>query len=509
METQDTTVFDASTADASAGSTSDAPPPQDAVSPDSPTPEDTSSAALLAEFDDIDAPAASEPSTDDSTDSDPSLPQNSGDVPEFSDTDDTQSKAGNPDKSSASAQDDKAEPTADDADQKDEDQETPDPTADWNKLNAEDDAYIKKHLPKIEWTNARKAFKDAAMAKSYLNPLCPASQFVDNMSKKSAMRFKEVETEIIKRIAENDPVALLGRVFEATQDEEGNSDTYQRLLDSTIETNTDYVLGVLKRRGFDLAKADAPTQEHETDSADISDDEIDEFRNSASFQQWKETFPEDAEKFEKHLIDAKNAKAKIAAFDELQKKQQDQADAQKQAEAEAAQRQKQERFSADFKGIYDESVTSYVSNELDKTYGLAVTPEEKEKNPMMAFLKSAKRKLIEAGGMEGSGDFDNDLYEWGKERPAFKQAAEAMVKYTLANEKDNAKSAAAEVKKFAEVFLAERLKTPELKLVDELIQIVARDQRRNTETHEDRVPSSPYAPQSTTRGFLDDIDAIR
>jgi hypothetical protein len=153
-----------------------------------------------------------------------------------------------------------------------------------------------------------------------------------------------------------------------------------------------------------------------------------------------------------------------------------------------------------------------VNNLLDKTYGLAVSPEETEKSPMMAFLKNAKRQLILSGGINGSGDFDNDLYEWGKSRPAFKQAADAMVKYTQAGEKANALAAAKEMKPFVDLFMTERLKAvPGLEFVDQIIQLVAREQKAKLDVPNDTVPDSQISRTAAAGGgdFLADIDNLK
>ncbi|MEQ1764230.1 MAG: hypothetical protein ABL984_13955 [Pyrinomonadaceae bacterium] len=389
------------------------------------------------------------------------------------------------------------------------------PADEWNKLSEEDEKYITKHLPKVEWKNARKAFRDAAMARAYANPSCPADQFVTNLEQKSAMRFGEVETAILKRGAEKDPTEFLGKLFQATAAEDGNSDAYQRLLDTAILTNTDYVVELLGRNGKKIVDAG---QESGTQAnlPDVADAEIDELEASIALQQLAETFPEEAEKLKAVLAQSKSLKAEKSAFDEAKQKEESEKkseDTTKEQEAAAA--QAATRVKA-FNEVYEEAVTSHVTETLDKTYALKPTDQEREQAPLVAFLKDAKRTLIMAGGINGSGDFDNDLYEWGKTRPAFKQAAEAMVKFTSAGEKDNARGAAGEFKDFAKMFLDERIKLPDVAMVDQLIEIVLKAQKQGLVTKDDVVPHSPTVPGSPAaggnegvKGFLDEIDNMR
>lgn len=390
-----------------------------------------------------------------------------------------------------------AETVDDDDDDAGEAPVVPDPLTDWKKIDDETEQYIQKHIPKADWKVTRKAFRDANMAKSFMNPACPAHVFVENLANKSSMRFGEIESAILKKNAEADPVALLTKVFEATKDETGNSPAYQRLLDSTITTNPEYVQQQMKRAGYDLVKTgDGANQ---TDISNLSDAEIDAFKESTAYKQLLEVLPEDAKKLDTLLDSAKAAKVKAGELEaELAKKSEETTESPEDKQAREA-TEAQERASVEnFSKLYENEVTSFVSTSLDKTYGLEISADEKEKSPMMAKLKSAKRAIIMAGGIDGSGDFDNDLYEWGKSRPAFKQAAEAMVKFTKAGETENARAAAKEVKAFAEMFLTERMAHEDVSFIDELIQMYATQQKAALEQKtDDDTPNSPLTRSAT------------
>lgn len=492
-------------------------PPSDSANEPTPQPAADDNAAqekLLAEFDEIDAPSAEQKSDTDASAS--SLSPDaaaqakkpiSGDAPQSQDE-----KPEKPDGAQTSEGEDIPELKPD-----------ADATADdWEKNTPEEEKHIKDNLPKSEWKNAQKAFRNARMAQSFLNPNAPVSQWLENLEKKSAMRFGEVETAILKRHAEKDPVEFLGKIFEVTANAEGNSETYQRLLENVVTTNTDYVLDLLKQKGFEMATAGekgstAGAADSPLDTENLTDAEIDEFQSSAVFAEMQDAYPEKAESLKKILDGARSARAELdktaderAKFEASQKTQQTEkqkaADLQKQ-QAQADQQKKQVET---FNGVYEETVTTFVDTQLDTRLGLGVTPDEKEKNPMMAFLKEAKRTLIKSGGMNGSGDFDNDLYEWGKTRPAFMEASKAMIAYTKAGEVDNAKTSGTELRGFAEMFLNERVKLPEIALVDELIQIVARDQAARNDTRHETVPNSiaSAAAAGGQKTILDEIDNI-
>jgi hypothetical protein len=180
-------------------------------------------ADFLAEIDKIGLPASAEPvkptgtteQKDDKGKDTSSSVAKTGDAADNTTGDATsQTQEGKPEKTSAQT----AETEETDDDQDDEEpQEQPDPLTNWRKADPEDEAYIQNHLPKAEWKRARNAFKDAKALRTFLNPNVPAGIFVDNLERKSGMRFNELESEILKRNAETDPIAMLGKVFEATK----------------------------------------------------------------------------------------------------------------------------------------------------------------------------------------------------------------------------------------------------------------------------------------------------
>jgi hypothetical protein len=395
----------------------------------------------------------------------------------------------------------------DEPDDIEEEEQPPPDIDDWKKLDPEEEEYINKYVPQDRRNTVRKAYREAKMARSFINPQVPADLFVENLQKKSNMRFNEVESAILRKNAQSDPIGLLGKVFESTKDEAGNSEPYKRLLDGVIATNPEYAVDVLKRAGYDLAPAaGAANVQQEI----ISDAEIDAFTAGDAFGQLKEVLPEDATKLEAILASAKQARARVK---ELESKQQDDKPEtdEKAAAEEAIRLQAQQRtYEESFQTVYEAEVTTPVNSLLDKDYGLAVTAEEKERSPLMAKLKAAKRQVILSGGLEG-GDFDNDLYQWGQTRPAFKKAAEALVKYTQAGEKENARAAARELRPFVDMFLKERVKSDDVKFIDEIIQIVAAKQKADLDKPQDTVPDTPLVRTATATGgdkFLDELDAM-
>jgi hypothetical protein len=391
--------------------------------------------------------------------------------------------------------------------------ETPD--SDWNKISKDVADHIKQAIPKADQSLVQKHYKQGAMLRSFMNPACPPNVVVDNMESKSKMRYAAIEGEILKRNLSADPLSLLTKAFEATADESGNSEPYQRLLDATIDTNRDYVLHVLKtKHNLDLAanvngNGDATPANTGTAVNDLKDEDIDGLASGAGIQQLRETYPEEAAKLDAILNSTKELKSKAAQ--EAEAKKAAEADQTTEAQTQEAQAELA-RKTGDFVKVYSENITTPINTKLDKEYGLEVTPEEKEKSPMMAMLKGAKKQLIMSGGLDGSGNFDKDLYEWGQSRPAFKAAAKAIVDFTAAGETENAATAAKEMSRMADMFLAERLKgTPELKLIDELMQMVAKDQKQALDVRED-TGGTTYNGNSRTGGppknFLEEIDAL-
>lgn len=468
----------------------------DSTPASSPDQGEAQSEAPLADtfLDEIDSMGSTESASEpDSKSGDPSLVQNKAadvapDKTSDTGTSQTKGKTETPDAApEANAEEGEAE-TAENTDE------------DWSKINPETEAYIKKLPSQGERIRARAAERASNMQRSYLNPACPAGQFVDNLAKKSGMRFTEVESEIFKRNIEKDPIGMLTKAFEATADPDGNSESYQRFLDTMVDTNTDYVTQLLQKRGYSIGTGGDEGMSAKPSNLDLSDKDVDEFTDSAAFYQLEETWPEEAAKL-RTILDA----AKVARSTTEQTDPTKQAPAQPTPEQIAA----RQTLVNNFTEVYESNITNHVNSVLDKDYGLAVSAEEKEKNPMMAFLKSAKRKLIELGGLDGSGDFDNDLYQWGQSRPAYKTAAQSLVAFSEAGEKDNAATAAKQIQEFAGLFLNERLGGPEVKLMDELIQIVAKHQKASLDTKRDTIPDTGLSRSQAAGGkdsFLDDID---
>jgi hypothetical protein len=287
-------------------------------------------------------------------------------------------------------------------------------------------------------------------------------------------------------------------------------------MDRVIDTNPDYAKKVLVRTGV-LKDDQAQTANNsQIDPSKLSDAEIDGFLSGDTFKQLSEIVPDQAEKLKTIMESAKALRAEKSAWDtertqleEKAKNAKEETPEQKQAR-EAVQNQYKTSVDA-FNTVYADEITSDVDRILSKTYGLEVSADESEKSPMMAFLKNAKKRLILAGGLEGSGDFDNDLYEWGKSRPAYTQAAQAMVKYAKAGEKDNARTAAKELKPFVELFLQDRLKSPGVEMIDQIIQMVAQSQKAALDKPLDTVPDSQVTKSAAAgRGdLLHDIDNLK
>ena len=181
---------------------------------------------FLAELDDIDGPAATSEAkpavTDDGTADE--TPATGEPVAETA-TDETAETA------EAAVEDE----DLDDGDDEPTAEEPPD-HANWRKPSPEDEEYIQKNVPKKDHKVVRKAFRDAKTLRAFMNPECEPGVIVDNLRQKSAMRFGQLETEILKRNAESeDPTTFLAKIFEATKDEQGHSEPYQRLLDASIK----------------------------------------------------------------------------------------------------------------------------------------------------------------------------------------------------------------------------------------------------------------------------------
>ena len=466
-------------------------------------------AQLLAEFDAIGSER--ETSTDDKNAS--SLLSKTGDAaPNSPGAAESQSQD-EPDKSETDAQE--KEKSSEPDGRKSE--ELASDANDWDKTTEEEEKYINS-LPKPEREQARRWFKNSRMQTTFLNPAVPADQWVNNLKAKSEMRFGEVETAILRQGAE-DPIKLLSRIYEATQDKEGFSENYARLLDTAIKTNKDYVVDVLKREGLNVSEAVSESSPANTDnSTQVKSAELEELENSFAFQQLTEAFPEEAEKILAGLKERDALKEQLAKNpaekSELSDEEKQKAETEKQQQ-EAQVKQQNEEAQARitvFESAYQENVTAHVENKLKKDYGLEVTEAEQKANPLMAFLKQAKATVITRGYGENAEDFDEGLYKWGQERPAFKQAAESMIAFAKAKEKDNAASAAKELKTFADMYLTERLKMPEVKMIDQIIKIVAKAQKSGLIARQDFAPNGfgettrkPTDPYRKLEQELDDL----
>ena len=87
-----------------------------------------------------------------------------------------------------------------------------------------------------------------------LNPNSPANLWVENLENKSQMRFQEVQSAMLRKIAD-EPVNFLQRVYDATATEDGNSQRYADLLKTMVVTNQDYVKDVLEENGLKVVEA--------------------------------------------------------------------------------------------------------------------------------------------------------------------------------------------------------------------------------------------------------------
>lgn len=456
---------------------------------------------FLAELDDIDGPAATSEAKPEATDDGTAdeTPATGEPVAETA-TDETANTA-----ETETLEDD----DLDDGEDGETAEEPPD-HANWRKPSPEDEEYIQKNVPKKDHKVVRKAFRDAKTLRAFMNPECEPGVIVENLQKKSAMRYGQLESEILKRNAEGqDPTTFLAKIFEATKDEQGHSEAYQRLLDASINTNPEYVMQAMKRAGYELTSG----QSGKT-AVELTDADIDGFRESTAFTQLNEILPDDAAKLSEILDSAKVDKAEVARLAqelETAKTAGDETPEQKQArEQQAATYQTN---ITNFESVYSTNVTTHVNTLLDKTYGLETSADETAKSPMMSRLKAAKRAIIMNGGIDGKGDFDNELYKWGENRPAFKQAAKAMVEYTAAGELDNAKRAAREMQPFVDLFLAERAQSDDVKFIDEMIQLYAAQQKAGLNQHVDTdTPGEQVGRTSTNKAsgdLLTDIDDIR
>lgn len=390
-----------------------------------------------------------------------------------------------------------------------EDASEAEPTAeDWEaELEDDTEEYIKNLPSENERQRARLAEKGSRMQQSYLNPNCPMDVWLENVENKSPMRFNQMTDAVLAKrnavslnLAESDPKQFLGEVYNRTKDGD-RSDTYQNLVDTFIDLDPEYAVHKLKEKGIELVKADSTDGSTDLTGSDVenmSDTEIDELTQSDGFDTLKYTHPEDALKLEKILAETKQLRASKTESEKEKETEAQTAERLKQEEIQAAETQKAQEAETQkvqeivqtFSNVYQSNVTNYVESKLDGDFGLLVTPQEKETDPTAAFLKEAKKALILSGGLDGSGDFDNDLKQWGDSRPAFRQAAQSMIEFSRAGEEKNANAAAERIKPFADAFVQERLKMPEIKMIDEIMQKVAYANQMQNRVRQDFVPDS-------------------
>lgn len=399
-------------------------------------------------------------------------------------------------------------------------------TADPEEISPEAKEYINKLSP-TEQERAIAAEKGAGLQKSFLNPNFPPEQWIANAKNKSQMRFDQISDAILAEknavsldVAKTDPMKFLTEVFDKTAEGE-RSETYETLLDTIVGFDPDYTIEALKAKGYELAKAGEQQDSTDltgSDVAKMSDAEINELEQSEAFERLQDVFPDEAVALQKILDEAKELRAAKAKEDKAaetaeQTAEREAAEAKKAEDDKKLADQQAEQVKAQiqtFETVYEANVTSHVAAKLDTDYGLAVTAAEKESDPTFAFLKEAKKRLILAGGLNGTGDFDNDLKEWGDARPGFTQATASMIAFSRAGEQSNAAAAAAQIKPFADAFLSERLQMPEVKMIDEIIKEVAYARSVKNRVRDDVVPDSYGATTfEDRRTEQDEFDSIK
>lgn len=403
--------------------------------------------------------------------------------------------------------DDKSSEEDKDADSKNDDADT---------LSEEEEKYI-NNLPKPERAQAREWHKRSRMQTTFLDPKVPADQWVNNLRAKSEFRFGEVERAILKS-SSADPVKLLTELYDATADGEGNSQAYGNLLEQAFETNRDFFNEIFAGKNLKLVAGDAAEN---NDSGLIDTAKLDsmtseilaEIEESFSFQNFRETEPELAEKVLQSL------KASELLKQELGDKSKTETPEEKAAREETERQSAEQKRTAEaqeararietFENAYTENVTDFYTEKLNRDYGLEITDKEREEFPLMAFLKDSKLAAIRYGIGEMP-DFDDGLKEFAADRPAFSEATEAAIAYAKAKESANASNALRGVRPIADEYLKQRLDAPEIKFIDELMQMVAASAKKGLTTRRETVPTTlstkPAADQS--KGLLEDIDDL-
>lgn len=367
-------------------------------------------------------------------------------------------------------------------------------------LSKEDDSFIKKHIPLKDRNSVRHAYRDAKTLRSFLNPNSPANLWVENLENKSQMRFQEVQSAMLRKIAD-EPVNFLQRVYDATATEDGNSQRYADLLKTMVVTNQDYVKDVLEENGLKVVEAG-----QEDGLVGLNADKLAEILDTEGFGYLKDIYPEDAEKIQQIIDQAKEKQSDSKEVSEENKEV-------KENPEQLAEQQKQQLEAYNtrktlFQEVYNENVTSAINTELEKSMGLKV--EAKEKGTLMGFLKEAKKALILNGGLEGE-DFDNALVQWGENKPAFKTAKDNLIKFVNAGEKQNAVTKAQSLTPFAKAFLQERVKTtPEIAFIDEAMKIIsAYLQNQNNGKQEIVGSNTSFNGLKKDKSLTDEFDDIR
>lgn len=452
--------------------------------------------AFLNEIDLIDADDAPEADSDDDLLLAPGNAANTSSVADSGQKDNATNQADADKKDAETSETDQATAKTDDS-------------ADAEKLTEEEEKYINS-LPPKEREQARRWHKNSRMQTTFLDTKVPADQWRDNLKAKSEMRYGEVARSIIKDKSA-DPLNLLNDIYDATKDEEGFSETYARLLEQAYETNPEYFNGIIEAKGLKVVAADAPdTATSKSETPDISTataEEITEIEDSFLFQQLAESDPDLAEKLLNGLKSADQLQLQLAAKTDApaQTPEQIQAAEQKRVAEEGEQHARVQVFES----AYDENITSYVAQKLKTDYRLEVSPEEREKQPTMAFLKESKALAVQFG-IGSLPDFDEGLKEWAKDKPGFKEAVDGAITYAKAKEKANAANALKGAQEYASLYLQERLKSPEIKMIDEIMQIVARSQRAALRTRTETVPQGfgKTRQSSGSDNLLQEIDDL-
>ena len=409
----------------------------------------------------------------------------------------------------------------DDKDDKSSDEgKDADAKADDADLTEEDKKYINS-LPKPERAQAREWHKKSRMQTTFLDPKVSADQWVNNLRAKSEMRFGEVERSIFKTSAA-DPVKLLTGIYDATADGEGNSEAYGKLLESMFDTNREFFSEILAGKSLKIISSDAADQ---TDSTLIDPAKLDsmtsetlaEIEDSFSFQNFKDSEPELAEKVLQSLKANELLKQELAGKTPKDETPEEKAAREQREETErqsAEQKRTAEATEArarveTFENAYTENVTDFYTDKLNRDYGLQVTDKEREEFPLMAFLKESKLAAIRYG-IGNMSDFDDGLKEFGKDRPAFTEALENAITYAKAKESANTSSALRGTREITDEYLKERLNAPEIKLIDDLMQIVAAQQNKGLSGRRETVPTtlSTKPAEEKGKGLIEDIDDL-